>query len=126
MAVVRRHATLGWEIAGHFDWPWPIAEMIHQHHERFDGSGYPQGLAGTDILLEARIMAVADTFQAVASRRPYRPPYGTDRAREVVESGSGTASTPGRRRLPGRPGRRLRVHPHRRRLTAPPRSVRPK
>ena len=94
MAVVRRHATLGWEIAGHFDWPWPIAEIIHQHHERFDGSGYPQGLAGTDILLEARIMAVADTFQAVASRRPYRAALGTDRAREVVESGSGTAYDP--------------------------------
>ena len=94
MAVVRRHAVLGWEIAGHFDWPWPIAEIIHQHHERFDGSGYPQGLAGTDILLEARIMAVADTFQAVASRRPYRAALGDDRAREVVESGSGTAYDP--------------------------------
>ena len=94
MAVVRRHAVLGWEIAGHFDWPWPIAEIIHQHHERFDGSGYPQGLVGTDILLEARIMAVADTFQAVASRRPYRAALGTDRAREVVESGSGTAYDP--------------------------------
>ena len=94
MAVVRRHAVLGWEIAGHFDWPWPIAEIIHQHHERFDGSGYPQGLAGTDILLEARIMAVADTYQAVASRRPYRAALGTDRAREVVESGAGTAYDP--------------------------------
>jgi PAS domain S-box-containing protein len=94
MAVVRRHAVLGWEIAGHFDWPWPIAEIIHQHHERFDGSGYPQGLAGEDILLEARIMAVADTYQAVASRRPYRAALGDERAREVVESGSGTAYDP--------------------------------
>jgi HD-GYP domain-containing protein (c-di-GMP phosphodiesterase class II) len=95
LAVVRRHAVLGWEIAGHFEWPWPIAEIIHQHHERFDGSGYPQGLSGTDILLEARILAVADTYQAVASRRPYRAALGTERAREVVESGSGTAYDPG-------------------------------
>ena len=63
MAVVRRHAVMGWEIAGHFDWPWPIAEIVHQHHERFDGSGYPQGLrGGTEILLEARIVAVADAY----------------------------------------------------------------
>jgi PAS domain S-box-containing protein len=94
MAVVRRHATMGWEIAGHFDWPWPIANIIHEHHEHFDGTGYPQGLAGTDILLEARIIAVADTYQAVASRRPYRAALGTERAREVVESGSGTAYDP--------------------------------
>ena len=94
MAVVRRHAILGWEIAGHFDWPWPIAEIIHQHHERFDGSGYSQGLAGADILLEARILAVADTYQAVASRRPYRAALGADRAWEIVEAGSGTAYDP--------------------------------
>ena len=94
MAVVRRHATMGWEIAGHFDWPWPIAEIIHQHHEHFDGSGYPQGLAGPEILLEARIIAVADTYQAVASRRPYRAALGTDRAREIVEAGSGTMYDP--------------------------------
>jgi len=94
LAVVRRHATMGWEIAGHFDWPWPIAEIIHQHHEHFDGSGYPQGLVGDEILLESRIIAVADTYQAVASRRPYRAALGTDRAREIVESGSGTVYDP--------------------------------
>jgi PAS domain S-box-containing protein len=94
MAVVRRHAIMGWEIAGHFDWPWPIAEVIHQHHEHFDGSGYPQGLAGSDILLESRIIAVADTYQAVASRRPYRAALGTERAREIVQSGSGTMYDP--------------------------------
>ena len=94
MAVVRRHATLGWEIAGHFTWPWPIAEIVHQHHERFDGSGYPQGLRGAEILLEARIVAVADAYQAIASRRPYREALGEDYAFGVVTDGAGTLFDP--------------------------------
>lgn len=83
-ALVRRHAAVGWEIANRFEWPWPIAEMIHQHHERLDGSGYPQGLAGEEILLEARIIAVADVFEAAGSDRPYRQALGFDRARAIV------------------------------------------
>jgi putative nucleotidyltransferase with HDIG domain len=89
MALVRRHAQVGWEIAGRFEWPWPIADMIHQHHERMDGSGYPQGLRGDDILFEARIIAVADVFEAIGSDRPYRRALGFDRAREIVVEGSG-------------------------------------
>jgi len=94
LAVVRRHSTIGWEIASHFDWPWPVADIIHQHHERFDGSGYPQGLAGEDILLEARIVAVADAFQAIAARRPYRAALGVDRAFAIIVEGAGTQFDP--------------------------------
>ena len=94
MAVVRRHATIGWEIAGHFTWPWPVADIIHQHHEQFDGSGYPQGLHGDEILLEARIVAVADAYQAIASRRPYREALGEERAYEIIVAGSGTQFDP--------------------------------
>ena len=66
---------------------WPLAQIVHQHHERMDGSGYPQGLQGDEILMEARIMAVADVFEAMASHRPYRPALKTDTAlNEIVEN----------------------------------------
>ena len=91
MALIRRHSTIGWEITSRFEWPWPIAEIIHQHHERMDGSGYPLGLRGYEILLESRIVAVADAFEAISSRRPYRAALGEDTARSVVIDGSGTA-----------------------------------
>lgn len=94
MAVVRRHATVGWEIAGHFAWPWPVADIVHQHHEQYDGSGYPQGLCGEEILLESRIVSVADCYQAVASRRPYREALGEDAARRIVRAGAGTQFDP--------------------------------
>ena len=94
LAVVRRHATVGWEIAGHFAWPWPVADIVHQHHEQFDGSGYPQGLRGEEILLEARIVSVADCYQAVASRRPYREALGEDVAYRTILEGSGTQFDP--------------------------------
>jgi PAS domain S-box-containing protein len=94
VAVVRRHATIGWEIAGHFAWPWPVAEIIHQHHERFDGSGYPAGRRGDEILLESRIVSVADTYEAMASRRPYRESLGEEAAHDAVVAGSGTQFDP--------------------------------
>lgn len=90
MALVRRHATTRWQIASHFEWPWPIAEMIHQQHERLNGSGCPVGLRGDQILLEARITAVAGVYEAGASRGPYRPAKGNDAAREAIADGSGT------------------------------------
>ena len=65
--------------------PLPIAQIVYQHQERMDGSGYPQGLSGKDILLEARIMAVADVVEAMASHRPYRPALGIDIALEEIE-----------------------------------------
>lgn len=69
--------------------PWPLAEIIYQHHERMDGSGYPRGLKGDEILMEARIMAVADVVEAMASHRPYRPAIGIDAALNEIEKNRG-------------------------------------
>ncbi len=79
-ALVREHPRVGGEILHPVEFPWPIAEIVWQHHERFDGSGYPRGLRGEAILLEARIIAVADVVEAMSSRRPYRPALGLERA----------------------------------------------
>ncbi|HJW27595.1 MAG TPA: HD domain-containing phosphohydrolase [Rhodocyclaceae bacterium] len=89
MALVRTHSEVGREITATVAFPWPVAAMIHQHHERQDGSGYPRGLQGDAILLEARIIAVADVVDAMASHRPYRPALGVDKALEEIRRGSG-------------------------------------
>jgi len=68
----------------------PLAQIVRQHHERLDGSGYPDGLKGEEILLEARILAVADVVEAMASHRPYRPALGIESALAEVSSGAGT------------------------------------
>lgn len=78
--LVREHARFGFEILRNVEFPWPIAEIVRQHHERLDGSGYPRGLKGTEILIEARIIAVADVMEAMASHRPYRPSLGIEAA----------------------------------------------
>lgn len=88
--LVKAHAQAGYEVLRDIDFPWPIAEVAHQHHERIDGSGYPQGLKGDAILLEARIAAVADVVEAMSSHRPYRPALGIEKALAEVESGAGT------------------------------------
>ena len=78
---------MGYEVLKGLDLPWPIAQIILQHHERIDGSGYPSGLSGEHILLEARILSVADVVEAIASHRPYRPSLGLDYAlREIVKN----------------------------------------
>jgi len=69
--------------------PWPLSRILLQHHEKMDGSGYPQGLSGEDIHLEARILVVADVVEAVASNRPYRPAIGTDAALEEISKNKG-------------------------------------
>ena len=69
--------------------PWPLAEIVHQHHERLDGSGYPSNLRGEEILLEARILTVADVVEAMASHRPYRPSLGIAAALEEIEKNGG-------------------------------------
>jgi putative two-component system response regulator len=84
-SLIKEHARHGYEILKDVESPWPLAEMAHQHHERLNGSGYPQGLKGEDILLEARILAVADVVEAMASFRPYRPAPGIDAALEEIE-----------------------------------------
>ncbi len=87
--LIRVHPEAGASILSSIDLPWPLAEIVRQHHERMDGSGYPDGLAGEAILREARILAVADVVEAMASHRPYRPALGIDRALEEIEAGRG-------------------------------------
>ncbi|HYW04070.1 MAG TPA: HD domain-containing phosphohydrolase [Gammaproteobacteria bacterium] len=87
MALIRTHCEVGHDIVRHVEFPWPVGDMILQHHERLDGSGYPRGLTGEAICLEARILAVADVVEAMASYRPYRPGLGIDTALSEVERG---------------------------------------
>lgn len=84
MKLVREHAVVGYNILKQTEYPWPVAEAVWQHHERLDGSGYPQGLTGDEILLEARIIAVADVVEAMSSHRPYRPSLGLAAAMDEV------------------------------------------
>jgi putative nucleotidyltransferase with HDIG domain len=90
LALVRTHAEVGLEIIRDVEFPWPIGMMIHQHHERCDGSGYPCGLAGDEILLEARILCVADVVEAMAAHRPYRAALGIGKALTEIRTGRGT------------------------------------
>jgi response regulator RpfG family c-di-GMP phosphodiesterase len=82
--LIKNHVQAGYDILKKIEFPWPLAEIILQHHERMDGSGYPRGLAGEDIQMEARILAVADVFETMSSHRPYRPSLGLDRAIEEL------------------------------------------
>jgi PAS domain S-box-containing protein/putative nucleotidyltransferase with HDIG domain len=79
-SLIKLHAKIGYDILKDIEFPWPITQIIYQHHERLDGSGYPQGLRGEAILVEARILAVADVVEAMASHRPYRPARGLESA----------------------------------------------
>ena len=88
-AIVKEHAQSGYDILKHVDTPWPLADIVYQHHERMNGSGYPNGLKGNAILLEARILAVADVVEAMASHRPYRPARGLNAALEEIEKNKG-------------------------------------
>jgi putative nucleotidyltransferase with HDIG domain len=92
--VIRMHPQMGWEIMKDIEFPWPIADMIRQHHERLDGSGYPLGLKGDEIILEARIVAVADVLEAISSHRPYRPALGVDVAIQELREHAGTRYDP--------------------------------
>ena len=87
--LIKTHAQSGHDILKDIEFPWPVADVVLQHHERMDGSGYPQGLKGNDIFLEARIMAVADVVEAMASHRPYRPSLGIDCALDEISRNKG-------------------------------------
>ena len=89
LSLIREHVRLGYEILKEVQSPWPLAEIVLQHHERMDGSGYPRGLKGEEILIEARILAVADVVEAMASHRPYRPALGIDAALAEIEKNRG-------------------------------------
>ena len=85
--LVKGHAQASYDILKGVDFPWPVAEIAYQHHERLDGSGYPRGLKGDEILFEARILAVADVVEAMSSHRPYRPALGIDQALAELQRG---------------------------------------
>ncbi len=86
-ALIQEHAEAGYQILKDIDFPWPIGQIVRQHHERLDGSGYPRSLKGDDIVIQARILGVADTVDAMISHRPYRPGLGVDAAlAEIVRN----------------------------------------
>ncbi len=90
MTIMHFHPLVGYEILKNIHFPWPVAEIVYQHHEHLDGSGYPQGLIDADIHLEAKILAVADVVEAMSSHRPYRPSLGINRALDEIRAGRGS------------------------------------
>lgn len=92
--LIQSHSKVGYDILKDIEFPWPVAEIAYQHHERMDGSGYPQGLKGEEIILEARIVAVADVVEAMASHRPYRPGLGIDKAMDEIMKNRGNFYDP--------------------------------
>src|SRR5450830_562727 len=92
--LIKTHAQAGYDILKGINFPWPIAQMVLQHHVRMDGSGYPQGLKGEQILLEARILSVADVVEAMSSHRPYRPGLGIEAALDEITRCRGTELDP--------------------------------
>ena len=83
-SLLKIHPRIGYDILKEIEWPYPIAEIVLQHHERMDGSGYPQCLSGEEIMMEARVLGVADVVEAMASNRPYRPALGIEKALEGI------------------------------------------
>jgi PAS domain S-box-containing protein len=88
-SLIKEHSQKGYEMLKDVESPWPLAQIVYQHHERMDGSGYPRNLKGDEIIMEARIMAVADVVEAMASHRPYRPALGIKAALDEIEKNSG-------------------------------------
>jgi PAS domain S-box-containing protein len=88
-SLIKEHAQVGYEMLKNVESSWPLAQIVYQHHERMNGSGYPRNLKGDEILIEARIMAVADVVESMVSHRPYRPALGIDAALEEIEKNKG-------------------------------------
>jgi HD-GYP domain-containing protein (c-di-GMP phosphodiesterase class II) len=93
-SIVKTHPQVAYDILRNLDFPWPVAETVLQHHERLNGSGYPRGISGEDIILEARILCVADVIESMASHRPYRPALGEKKALDEIVKNSGTLYDP--------------------------------
>ncbi len=87
--IIKTHPRVASDILKAIEFPWPISEIVLQHHERIDGSGYPQGLLKSDILLETRILSVADVVEAISSHRPYRPAYSIEYTLEEISKNKG-------------------------------------
>ncbi len=92
--MIKIHSHAAFEILKGIAFPWPVAQIVLQHHERMDGSGYPDGIAGDRLLLETRIIAVAGVIEAMASHRPYRPALGIEQAFDEVGKGRGSRYDP--------------------------------
>lgn len=90
MDIIKTHSQAGYDILAGAKFPWPVARMVLEHHERMNGSGYPNGLAGEQICLEARIICIADVVESMASFRPYRPALGIERAVEEIRMNRGS------------------------------------
>lgn len=93
-ALMKTHPQVGHDILQAIEFPWPVAQTVLEHHERMDGSGYPRGISGEDISLEARLVGVADVVEAMSSHRPYRPALGTDRAMDEISKQRATLYDP--------------------------------
>jgi HD-GYP domain-containing protein (c-di-GMP phosphodiesterase class II) len=89
-SLIKTHPQSGYDILKDIDFPWPVARIVLEHHERMNGSGYPNGLTGDNILMESRIIAVADVVESMGSHRPYRPSLGIEAALEEIEKNRGT------------------------------------
>ncbi|MDA3814484.1 MAG: HD-GYP domain-containing protein [Candidatus Cloacimonetes bacterium] len=89
LELMQNHPQAGYDILKEIEFPWPVAEAVHQHHERLDGSGYPNGLKGDDIMLESRVIYVADVVEAMSSHRPYRPALGVQKALDELKINKG-------------------------------------
>jgi HD-GYP domain-containing protein (c-di-GMP phosphodiesterase class II) len=94
MGLIQAHSQAGYDILKNVEFPWPVAEIVLQHHERLNGSGYPHGLSGEGILKEARIVGVADVVETMCSHRPYRPSVGVDKALEEIAAQKGILYDP--------------------------------
>jgi len=94
LSLIKTHAQVGYDILKEIDFPWPIAQIVLQHHERMNGSGYPQGLSGEDILPETRILSIADVVESMASHRPYRPALGIKKALNEISENKGVLYDP--------------------------------
>lgn len=88
--IMKQHPVHGYQILKNIDFPWPVGRMILQHHERMDGSGYPGGLSGSEIILEARVIAVADVIDSMISDRPWRKAMPLETALEEIKKHRGT------------------------------------
>jgi HD-GYP domain-containing protein (c-di-GMP phosphodiesterase class II) len=92
--LIKTHSQSGYNILKDIDFPWPIARIVLEHHERINGSGYPNGLKGEQILLESRILAIADVVEAISSHRPYRPAHGIEVALDEITKNKGSLYDP--------------------------------
>ncbi|HEY60223.1 MAG TPA: HD domain-containing protein, partial [Anaerolineae bacterium] len=92
--LIKTHPQVRFNLLKGIEFPWPIARMVLQHHARMDGSGYPQGLRGEEICIEAKILCVADIVEAMSSHRPYRPALGIEKALKQIREDKGTQFDP--------------------------------